>query len=132
VGAAPAPDVLWGPEGVLPRRIATPTVATVHDVAPLLFDDSKPADAARAFRRAIPRSVRAATLVTCVSETTASDVERLWACRVTASASWQRVDERFSPATPPRRARACARHSVSTVRSCCTSARSSRARASTC
>jgi glycosyltransferase involved in cell wall biosynthesis len=92
------PDVLWGPEGVLPRRIATPTVATVHDVAPLLFDDSKPADAARAFRGAIPRSVRAATLVACVSETTARDVERLWGVpRDRIRIVGNGVDERFTP-----------------------------------
>jgi glycosyltransferase involved in cell wall biosynthesis len=92
------PDVLWGPEGVLPRRIATPTVATVHDVAPLLFDDSKPADAAHAFRSAIPRSVRAATLVACVSETTARDVERLWGVpRGRIRIVGNGVDERFTP-----------------------------------
>jgi glycosyltransferase involved in cell wall biosynthesis len=92
------PDVLWGPEGVLPRRIATPTVATVHDVAPVLFEDSKPPAAERAFRSAIPRSVRAATLVACVSETTAHDVERLWGVpRSRVRVVGNGVDERFTP-----------------------------------
>ena len=36
------PDVLWAPETALPRRIGVPTVATVHDLAPLLFPGSKP------------------------------------------------------------------------------------------
>jgi glycosyltransferase involved in cell wall biosynthesis len=96
------PDVLWGPEGVLPRRIAIPTVATIHDVAPLLFEGSKPPAAERAFRSAMPRSVRAATLVACVSRRTARDVERLWGVpcsrlRVVGNG----VDERFTPGDAP-------------------------------
>jgi alpha-1,3-rhamnosyl/mannosyltransferase len=92
------PDVYWAPEGILPRRIATPTVATVHDVAPLLFPGSKPPAAERAFHAEIPRSLRAATRVACVSRATARDVERLWEVepsrlRVVGNG----VDERFTP-----------------------------------
>jgi glycosyltransferase involved in cell wall biosynthesis len=95
------PDVLWGPEAVLPRRIGTPTVATVHDVAPVLFEGSKPPEVERAFRTTIPRSVRAATRVACVSDATARDVERLWGIepsrlRVVGNG----VDERFTPGDP--------------------------------
>jgi glycosyltransferase involved in cell wall biosynthesis len=72
------PDVLWAPEGLLPRHPLVPTVVTVHDLAPLLFPGSKPPAVERAFRTAMPRSARAATRVACVSRTTADDVRRLW------------------------------------------------------
>ena len=61
------PDVLWAPETILPRRIGVPTVATVHDLAPLIFPGSKPPEVERRFATAIPRSVRSATRVICVS-----------------------------------------------------------------
>jgi glycosyltransferase involved in cell wall biosynthesis len=92
------PDVLWAPETILPRRAGVPTVATVHDVAPVLFPGSKPAAVERAFRTAVPRSLRRATLVVCASAATVGDVERLWGIdparmRVVGNG----VDERFAP-----------------------------------
>jgi len=92
------PDVLWAPESILPRALATPTVATVHDLAPLLLPASKPPSVARAYRTAVPRSVRAATRVACVSQATAREVERLWGVeparlRVVGNG----VDDRFAP-----------------------------------
>jgi glycosyltransferase involved in cell wall biosynthesis len=75
------PDVYWAPETILPRRIGVPTVVTVHDLAPLLFPGSKPPTVERAFRTTVPRSVRSATRVICVSETTARDVARHWGVR---------------------------------------------------
>jgi glycosyltransferase involved in cell wall biosynthesis len=77
--AARGMDVLWAPETILPPR--TPraaTVCTVHDLAPLLWPESKPPSVLRQFETTIPRSVRSATRVLCVSQQTAGDVERLW------------------------------------------------------
>jgi alpha-1,3-rhamnosyl/mannosyltransferase len=100
------PDVLWGPMALLPRRTPAPTVATVHDVAPLLFPGSKPAAVERDFRRAVPRSLRAATRVVCVSSATAHEVERLWGIdRGRLRVVGNGVDERFT-AGPREAARA--------------------------
>lgn len=71
-------DVLWAPNTTLPLRPLKPAVVTVHDLAPLLFPDSKPPAVVEAFRTTLPRSARAATRVICVSESTARDAERLW------------------------------------------------------
>ena len=90
------PDVLWAPETVLPRRIGVPTVVTVHDLAPLLFPASKPPEVERAFRSSVPRSVRAATRVICVSQTTARDVAERWGVEG-AAVIGNGVDEAFKP-----------------------------------
>ena len=90
------PDVLWAPETVLPRRIGVPTVVTVHDLAPLLFPGSKPPSVERAFRTSVPRSVRSATRVICVSETTARDVARHWGVQH-ATVIGNGVDDAFAP-----------------------------------
>ncbi len=90
------PDVLWAPETVLPRHIGVPTVVTVHDLAPLLFPGSKPPAVERAFRTSVPRSVRSATRVICVSETTARDVARHWGVRQTTVIG-NGVDDAFAP-----------------------------------
>jgi glycosyltransferase involved in cell wall biosynthesis len=92
------PDVLWGPDTLLPRAVSVPTVVTVHDLAPLLFGGSKPPSVERAFRSAMPRSVRGATRVVCVSQATAHDAERVWGvdpARVRVVGNG--VDERFTP-----------------------------------
>jgi glycosyltransferase involved in cell wall biosynthesis len=91
------PDVLWAPETELPRRIGVPTVVTVHDLAPLLFPGSKPAVVERRFRGSIPRSVRAATRVICVSQATARDVTGLWGVE-RLEVIGNGVDDRFVPA----------------------------------
>jgi glycosyltransferase involved in cell wall biosynthesis len=93
------PDVLWAPETILPRRIATRTVVTVHDLAPLLFGGSKPAQVERAFRTSVPRSVRSATRVICVSETTARDVASHWGVEATTVIG-NGVDDVFAPGDP--------------------------------
>lgn len=72
------PDVLWAPEGILPRFPGVPTVVTVHDLAPLLFAESKPGHEVKEMERGVRRSVLHATRVICVSEATAADVERLF------------------------------------------------------
>lgn len=90
------PDVLWAPETVLPRRIGVPTAVTVHDLAPLLFPGSKPPEVERAFRRTIPRSVRSATRVICVSQATARDVATHWGVQ-DAAVIGNGVDEGFAP-----------------------------------
>jgi glycosyltransferase involved in cell wall biosynthesis len=72
------PSVLWAPESVLPVWSPVPTVVTVHDLAPLLFRDSKPPEIVRAFETTLPRSARNAAIVICVSRVTAEDVARLW------------------------------------------------------
>jgi glycosyltransferase involved in cell wall biosynthesis len=91
-----SPDVLWASETVLPRRIGVPTVVTVHDLAPLLFPASKPAQVERAFRSSVPRSVRAATRVICVSATTARDVAERWGVEG-AAVIGNGVDDAFEP-----------------------------------
>ena len=96
------PDVVWAPEAILPRHIGAPTVATVHDAAPVLFPGSKPPAVERAFRTAVPRSLRSATRVVCVSAAAARDVERLWGidpARVRIVGNG--VDERFTPGDRP-------------------------------
>lgn len=90
------PDVLWAPETILPRRAGVPTVVTVHDLAPLLFPGSKPPAVEHAFRTAVPRSVRSATRVICVSETTARDVASQWGVQGSAVIG-NGVDEAFRP-----------------------------------
>lgn len=77
--AATGVDVLWAPETTLPPRIwGVGTVSTIHDLAPLLFPGSKSPAATRAFTTTIPRSVRGADRVICVSRTTADDVRATW------------------------------------------------------
>jgi glycosyltransferase involved in cell wall biosynthesis len=93
------PDVLWAPETILPRRIGVPTVTTVHDLAPLLFEGSKPPSVEKAFRTTIPRSVRSATRVICVSETTARDVAVHWGVEG-AAVIGNGVDGTFAPGDP--------------------------------
>jgi glycosyltransferase involved in cell wall biosynthesis len=90
------PDVLWGPDTLLPRRIGVPTVVTVHDLAPLIFPGSKPAAVDRQFRTAIPRSARAATRVICVSEATANEVRSRWGVQ-RIDVIGNGVDDRFAP-----------------------------------
>ena len=90
------PDVLWAPETILPRRIGVPTVATVHDLAPLIFPGSKPPAVERRFATAIPRSVRSATRVICVSEATAGEVRTRWGVGG-AAVIGNGVDDRFAP-----------------------------------
>ncbi len=92
------PDVLWAPEGLLPRVPGVPAVVTVHDLAPLLFPASKPPAVEHAFRTSMPRSARAAARVACVSRATAADVMRLWGVpeeriRIVPNG----VDDRFTP-----------------------------------
>jgi glycosyltransferase involved in cell wall biosynthesis len=93
------PDVLWAPETVLPRRIGVPTVVTVHDLAPLKFPGSKPPQVERLFRTSIPRSVRSATRVICVSEATARDVAGQWGVE-RPDVIGNGVDDRFTPGDP--------------------------------
>jgi glycosyltransferase involved in cell wall biosynthesis len=92
------PDVLWAPEGILPRRAGVPTVVTVHDLAPLLFPGTKPPAVERAFRTSRPRSARAAARVICVSRATADEVVRHWGvARERIRVIPNGVDERFTP-----------------------------------
>ena len=109
------PDVLWAPATVLPLHAGgVATVATVHDLAPLLFPGSKTAQETRSFETVIPRSVRSATRVICVSETTAADVRRVWGVsgdrlRVVPNG----VDTRFTPGDHEQaRAAVAARHGL--------------------
>jgi glycosyltransferase involved in cell wall biosynthesis len=71
-------DVVWAPNTALPRWSPAPTVSTIHDLAPLLFPDSKPPSVLESFQTMLPRSVRAAERVICVSQSTAADARRLW------------------------------------------------------
>ena len=94
------PDVLWAPETELPRRIGVPTVVTVHDLAPLIFPGTKPPAVERRFRGSVPRSVRSATRVICVSQATARDVRSHWGVE-RADVIGNGVDERFAPGDAP-------------------------------
>jgi glycosyltransferase involved in cell wall biosynthesis len=90
------PDVLWAPETVLPRHAGVPTVVTVHDLAPLLFPGTKPPAVEQAFRTSVPRSVRRATRVICVSRATARDVASHWGV-TGVDVIGNGVDDRFQP-----------------------------------
>lgn len=90
------PDVLWAPETVLPRRIGMPTVVTVHDLAPLIFPGSKPPEVERQFSTTIPRSVRSATRVICVSDATAREVRTRWGVE-RLDVIGNGVDDHFKP-----------------------------------
>ncbi len=70
------PDVLWGPEGILPRRAPVPTVVTVHDLAALRFPGIKPDAHVRGVRTQIGGSARRADRVITISEATAADIEK--------------------------------------------------------
>ena len=92
------PDVFWAPETALPRWLPCPTVATVHDLGPLLFPGSKPPRHEQRFRTTLAQSARRATRIICVSETTAASAVQLWhtdtrRIRVIPNG----VDEIFSP-----------------------------------
>jgi len=92
------PDVFWAPETAMPLWVPVPSVATVHDLAPLIFPGSKPPRATLAHRTTLPRGARSASRVIAVSETTADDVRRLWGVaperlRVVPNG----VDEAFTP-----------------------------------
>jgi len=92
------PDVFWAPETAMPLWVPVPAVATVHDMAPLIFPGSKPARVTLAYRTTLRRSTRAASRVIAVSATTAGDVQRLWGVppertRIVPNG----VDEAFSP-----------------------------------
>ena len=108
------PDVLWAPEGLLPRVPTVPGVVTVHDLAPVLFPASKPPAVEHAFRTSMPRSARAASRVACVSRATAADVTRLWGIaderiRIVPNG----VDERFTPGdADAARAEVARRHGI--------------------
>jgi alpha-1,3-rhamnosyl/mannosyltransferase len=92
------PDVLWAPEGVLPRFTPVPGVVTVHDLAPLLFPGSKPPELERSYRTIRRRSARAARRVICVSETTARDAAERWGVpRDRLAVIPNGVDEHFRP-----------------------------------
>jgi glycosyltransferase involved in cell wall biosynthesis len=93
------PDVLWAPETILPRRPGVPSVVTVHDLAPLIFPGSKPSAVEQQFQTAVPRSVRTATRVICVSRATADEVERRWGVGG-ADVIGNGVDDRFKPGDP--------------------------------
>jgi glycosyltransferase involved in cell wall biosynthesis len=71
-------------------------VVTVHDLAPLIFPGSKPPQVEQQFRTAVPRSVRAATRVICVSRATADEVERRWGVGG-VDVIGNGVDDRFAP-----------------------------------
>jgi glycosyltransferase involved in cell wall biosynthesis len=91
-------DVLWAPDGMLPRRCPVPTVLTVHDLAPLRLDRIKPARHERRFRTAVARSARRATRVIAVSRTTAEDVEAHYGVGAsTVSVIPNGVDDAFAP-----------------------------------
>jgi glycosyltransferase involved in cell wall biosynthesis len=92
------PDVLWAPEGVLPRRAPVPGVVTVHDLAPLLFPGSKPPPVEHEYRTSRPRSARTAARVICVSEATARDVDARWGvARERMAVIPNGVDDAFTP-----------------------------------
>jgi glycosyltransferase involved in cell wall biosynthesis len=69
------PDVLWGPEGILPRWSPVPTVATVHDLASLRFPGIKPEAHVRQMRTEVGGSTRRADRVITISAATAADIE---------------------------------------------------------
>lgn len=92
------PDVLWAPESHLPRLSPVPSVVTIHDLASLRFSDVKPEDHVRRFRTDVARSVRRATRVIAVSQTTAEDIDSFYGLgaekvRVVPNG----VDDAFSP-----------------------------------
>jgi glycosyltransferase involved in cell wall biosynthesis len=70
------PDVLWGPEGILPRFSPAPTVVTVHDLASLRFPGIKPDAHVRQVRTEIGGSAHRADRVITISDATAADIER--------------------------------------------------------
>jgi glycosyltransferase involved in cell wall biosynthesis len=72
------PDVYWAPETLMPVWSPVPTVVTVHDLATVLYPETKPARQRASYRFSLPRTTRRATRVIAVSEATASDVRRLW------------------------------------------------------
>jgi glycosyltransferase involved in cell wall biosynthesis len=92
------PSVFWAPEGVLPRRLAVPSVVTLHDLAALLMPGVKPVRHRLAFRTAVRRSARAATRVVAVSQTTAADATRLFGLEPgSVTVVPNGVDERLTP-----------------------------------
>jgi glycosyltransferase involved in cell wall biosynthesis len=91
-------DVLWAPEGVLPRFSPVPTVVTIHDLASLRFAGIKPDSHVRAVRTEVARSARRATRVIAVSRTTAEDLETHFGLgEETVRIVPNGVDEAFAP-----------------------------------
>src|SRR5688572_7099110 len=72
------PDVFWAAETVAPLHLPVPLVATVHDLAAVLFPDTKPATLKLAYRFSIPRALGRAAAVIAVSKSTAADAAGRW------------------------------------------------------
>src|ERR1039457_4698097 len=70
------PDVFWAPAMVLPRRVAVPSVVTIHDLTPITMPQTKSVRGRLEFRT-IRGSVRRADRLIAVSQWTASELERV-------------------------------------------------------
>ncbi len=91
------PDVYWAPEMVLPRRVATRTVVTVHDLTPVTMAKSKTVRARLAFRP-LRASVRRADRLIAVSSWSKRELIRVLGItsdRIVVIANG--VDDQFTP-----------------------------------
>ncbi len=87
----------WAPEMVLPRRLAAPSVVTVHDLGPITHPNTKSARARAAFR-GLASSARRATRVITVSEWTKQEmIEVLGLARRQIAVIPNGVDLEFEP-----------------------------------
>lgn len=95
------PDVHHGPHYTMPERSETPVVVTVHDCT--FFDHPEWHERTKVlvFRRAIRVAARRASVIVCVSETTARHLSSLCAVAGEVVVAPHGVDhERFSPQEP--------------------------------
>jgi glycosyltransferase involved in cell wall biosynthesis len=91
------PDVFWAPAMVLPRRLAVPSVVTIHDLTPITMPQTKSVRGRLEFRT-IRESARRAERLIAVSRWTASELERVVGVAETGvTVVPNGVDDQFSP-----------------------------------
>ncbi len=91
------PDVFWAPAMVLPRRLAVPSVVTIHDLTPITMPQTKSVRGRLEFRT-IRESAHRADRLIAVSRWTASELERVVGVTPSrVSVVPNGVDEQFAP-----------------------------------
>jgi glycosyltransferase involved in cell wall biosynthesis len=96
-------DLLWSPVQTLPRRLPLPAVATIHDLAVLLWPETLPARVRWSQVPFLGATVERAARLVAVSEATARDLVAAFpAAAGKVEVIWNGVDPGWRPATPER------------------------------
>ena len=94
-------DLLWSPLLTLPRRLPVPGVATIHDLAALLWPETLPWKVRWSLVPFLGATVERAARLVAVSHATARDLAAAFpAAAAKTEVIWNGVDPAWSPATP--------------------------------